>query len=97
MTTLDNKQSRYEEAKVQVEKIKDFYGHLIIYVIVMSFITLVNYFTSWNYKWFVFPLFGWGIGIFFHFLDTFKHNWLLGRNWEEKKIKEIMDEHDKWQ
>jgi len=34
---------------------------------------------------------GWGIGIIFHWLEANNYNIFLGSNWEEKKIKEMMD------
>jgi hypothetical protein len=36
-------------------------------------------------------MFGWGIGLFFHFLEVNNYNIFLGKNWENRKIKELMD------
>jgi hypothetical protein len=33
----------------------------------------------------------WGIGVFFHWYSVFGINFFLGKGWEEKKIKELMD------
>ena len=41
--------------------------------------------------WFYWPLFGWGIGILIHGLTVFVFEGRFGREWEEKKIKEIME------
>ncbi len=38
----------------------------------------------------------WGIGLFFHWLGVFGFQSLgLGKDWEEKKIKELMKREDK--
>ena len=38
----------------------------------------------------------WGIGLFFHWLGVFGFQSLgLGKDWEEKKIKELMEQEDK--
>lgn len=49
----------------------DFYSHLTSYCIVNSFLLFVNLWTSRGYLWVIWPLAGWGIGLAFHFIDTF--------------------------
>jgi len=34
---------------------------------------------------------GWGMGLLFHYMDAFNHNPILGRNWEQRKIKKYME------
>jgi hypothetical protein len=34
---------------------------------------------------------GWGFGLLIHGMEAFGYNPLWGKNWEEKKIKELMD------
>ena len=36
-----------------------------------------------------------GIGIVFHAFGVFGMNFILGKNWEDKKIKELMDKDKK--
>ena len=51
-----------------------------------------NYTTmGWGFMWFLFPMFGWGLGLMFHAMDAFDWNPFLGSNWQEKKIKELMN------
>lgn len=50
----------------------------------------INFFSSFEYKWFVWPLLGWGVGLAFHALAIFGLGGFLGREWEERKIEEIM-------
>ncbi len=46
--------------------------------------------TSFGHWWFVWPLFGWGIGLAFHYVDTFGVGNMKSFNsdWEEKAIQE---------
>ena len=50
-----------------------FYIHLIVYIIVNVFLFLLWYMTSdtTEFPWFIFPLFGWGIGLVAHGVYTF--------------------------
>jgi hypothetical protein len=81
---------KYRKAKERIGKIKSFYSHSITYVIVMSLLVVLNYYTS-NFPWVIFPAIGWGIGLLSHGLCTFGHNLVLGKNWEERKLKELIE------
>lgn len=84
-------QDRYMKAINKVQKIKEFYGHLTVYVIVMPFIILLNLKLVPQFHWFWFTMIGWGIGLGSHALQTFDgYKIFLGKNWEEKKIEEIL-------
>ena len=48
-----------------------FYIHLVAYISVNLFLVFINYTTSPQYLWFMWPLFGWGIGLLFHSLAVF--------------------------
>jgi hypothetical protein len=86
--TEDNK---YQKAKKRVAAIRRFYAHLGTYVMVNVLLLLVNITTSPEALWFYWPLLGWGIGIVVHAVYVFGPGRWLGQDWEEKKIKEIMD------
>ena len=46
---------------------KEFFTHLAAYVIVNAGLILIYAMTTWGgYPWFIWPLFGWGIGLAFH-------------------------------
>ncbi|MBT8291832.1 MAG: Pr2TM family membrane protein [Eudoraea sp.] len=81
---------RYQKAKERVNEIKGFYGNLIAYCIVISFLVWLNL-KSTNFPWAIFPAMGWGFGLLIHGMEAFGYNPLWGKNWEEKKIKELMD------
>lgn len=96
MENISKDDIRYQEAERQVKKIKGFYTSLFVYFAVNIFILVVNYRelkpgqTIWHIKYFALPIF-WGIAVVIQGLRTFMHNFMLGSNWEERKIKELMD------
>lgn len=95
-----NNESKYIRAKERVDELKKFYGNLTSYVLVITGLAVLNYYTnSWSYMWFLWAAFGWGIGILFHAIGTFNLNPFFGKDWEDRKIKEYMDEDEdlrKW-
>ena len=86
----DLENSKYVRAVKRVEKLKEFYQNLASYCIVIPFLIFINLRFSPGFHWFWFPMFGWGIGLTFHFLEVNNYNVFLGKNWEEKKIEQLM-------
>jgi len=81
----------YERAQKRVKEIKSFYGNLISYCIIIPSLIIINLITSPGKIWFVFPMLGWGIGVAAHGMSVFA----IGKNWEEKKIREILDKQNR--
>ncbi|MFH6961868.1 2TM domain-containing protein [Flavobacterium plurextorum] len=90
-----SEEDKYFLAKKKVGDIKGFYGNLASYIFVNAILIFVNLYTSPEYLWFFWPLLWWGIGVVFHGLRVFDLFPVLGKDWEEKKIKEFM-EKEKW-
>jgi len=84
----------YVRARKHVEEVKEFYYSLISYVIIIPFLAFINYWTSWRYQWFWWPMLGWGIGLAFHAYKVYVNDGVFGRNWERKKIEEFMQDHE---
>jgi hypothetical protein len=88
------KEEAYLRAKKKLDKLVGFYWHLAVYIIVNLFLIILIGTKSnngfWQFGTFATPLF-WGIGLLFHFLAVFGSDFLFGKNWEKKKIKEYMD------
>lgn len=97
------REQKYIRAKKRVKDIKSFYIHLIVFVVVNlflsgiivyglmasgdSFIEALTNFGTYSTAFF------WGIGLFFHWLGVFGFQSLgLGKDWEDRKIRELMDE-----
>ena len=83
---------KYEKAKKRVEEIKGFYSHLIVYVVVNIVLFIINLVSSPGVWWFYWPLLGWGIGVFFHAMGVFVFSRFPGKKWEDRKIKEVMEQ-----
>lgn len=88
-TDYMNDSANYLRAKKRVEDLKGFYGSMMAYVIVIPFLIFINYRTSWGFQWFWFPMFGWGIGLLIQAFTVYG----IGSNWEDRKIKEIMEKN----
>ncbi len=87
---------RYFRAKERVKKVKEFYGNLTSYLIVIPILAFINYRTT-DFPWVIFPTLGWGFGVLAHWLEATGRTPFLGKNWEERKIKELMQEDEKEQ
>jgi len=87
--------SKYLRAVERVEDIKGFYSSLIAYCIVIPFLIYINLKYVPQFHWFWFPMMGWGIGLIFGGFKAFAYNPFLGKNWEERKIQEYMNEDSK--
>lgn len=95
-----------ERAKNKVEKLKRFYSHLTVYLIVNVFIMgihLRNNLDSWDSFTTELSNFGtwstwlvWGVILAIHAFSVFVFPAVLGYDWEERKIKELMDEELKY-
>jgi hypothetical protein len=69
---MNNQKPSIEEiANRKAQEKVDFLGHLLVYIVVNLFLFAINFFSSFGRWWFVWPLFGWGIGLFFHGLGVF--------------------------
>lgn len=92
-------QIQYEKALKSVKKIKGFYTHAIVYFVINIMIVIINiqnlesgesYFKLENF----FTAFFWGIGLVAHGLSVFGPQIFFGNNWEERKIKQLMEKEN---
>lgn len=87
MQTTEINQS-YLNARKRVDDLKEFYGSLISYMIVIPFLIFINYRTYWEFQWFWFPMLGWGIGLAFQAAKVY----FPASNWEDRKFKQFLEE-----
>ncbi|CAN1524781.1 2TM domain containing protein [Flavobacteriaceae bacterium] len=94
-------EDRYYKARRRVEEIKGFYGNLTSFVVVNIGLFALNMYTTPKHLWFYWPLLWWGIGVVFHGLKVFNLMPVFGKDWEQQKIKELMDKEkeskDHWE
>ena len=98
--SINNKEAKYLRAKERIQEVKKFYTNVMSYVGFIAFLGFINYYTNeWRYMWFLWAAFGWGIGIATQAIKVFGANLFLGKDWEQRKIKEFMKEdvqYNKW-
>ncbi|WP_305839842.1 2TM domain-containing protein [Photobacterium leiognathi] len=75
-----------KQAIEYVKSIKEFYSHLVTYLLVITGLFVINYFTSPDFWWAVWPALGWGIGIVSHALSAFEILNIFGPEWERKQV-----------
>lgn len=96
-----SEEERYIQARKKVENIKGFYGNLVAFILVNAILIFINLYTSPKYLWFFWPLCWWGLGVVFHGLKVFEVFPGMGKEWEERKIREFMEKEkqnkNKWQ
>jgi hypothetical protein len=80
-----------ERARQRLASEKGFYAHLATYVIVIGALFLINVATGARW-WFFWPAIGWGIGILVHAVSVFGVGSFAGRDWEERRLRELIDQ-----
>ncbi len=72
MTNLEVEPGLRDAAVKRLKKRRDFYSHLLLYVLVNGFLVVFWLMTSSpGFFWPIFPLFGWGVGLVMHAWDVF--------------------------
>lgn len=90
-TSEEFENNKYVRAVERVEKMKEFYQNLVTYLVMIPVFIYINLRFVPDFHWFWFPIFGWGIGVVFHGLEAYNYSIFMGKDWESKKIKELMD------
>lgn len=92
MKTENQQQEKLLRAKAHVQKLKGFYTHLFIYLVAVPVLVWLNVQSSANFPWALFPIAGWGLGVLGHASEVYAINFFFGKDWEERKIKEFMED-----
>jgi len=105
----DNRyQNKYLKAKSRVDRLRGFYVHVLVYIVVNLGISCLKLLRNIrNGESFFEALVDsngyllwllWGIGLALHAFSVFGIPMILGKNWEEDKIEEFMkkDQQDSW-
>ncbi len=100
-----DKERAYLNAQNRVEKLRNFYIHLAVYLVINGVISTAKIvrnmqngesFQEAFFDWGAFGLWTlWGIGLAIHAFSVFVLPSILGHNWEEEKIKQFMEEEEK--
>ena len=88
-------QNRYLKARRRVRELKKFYLNILTYTVFIIFLAAVNYYVNeLRPPWFLWAALGWGIGLFFQGMKVFKNVHFFGKEWEERKIRKLMDKDE---
>jgi 2TM domain len=87
-----NDSERYQQARTHVQQLRGLYVHAGVFVVVNLSLLLLNLITNPQSLWFYWPLIGWGIGLIAHAFVVLWSGGILGKEWEERKIRELMDQ-----
>ena len=79
-------QERREAAVKRLNAKRDFWSHIIVYLVVNAMLVGIWAVTGRGYFWPVWPLLGWGVGLILHAWETFFH-----RPITEEEIRKEMD------
>lgn len=95
MELHNNHDAAYAKAKRKVKELKGFYIHLFVYIIVNLFLISRNVqqgdnLTDIDNYW---TAMFWGIGVVGHAMRVFVPTFILGKDWEERKTRELMDKY----
>ena len=84
--------------RARVRAVRDFYGHLAIYLIVSAVLIVIDLAagregeTFLRLDWAFFPLIGWGIFVLIQAGATFWFEPSFGRSWRDRKFRQYLDE-----
>jgi len=67
-----NEDELREQALAKLQKKREFKAHVFAYVLVNAFLVAIWVVTSAGFFWPIFPILGWGIGLFFHGWDVYQ-------------------------
>ena len=87
--------SEYEEAKKRVNERVGFYVHLSVYIIVNSFLHILNLREGGGY-WAFYPLLFWGVGLSIHGINAL--GFFNNSEWKNKQIQKEIERQrrNKW-
>jgi hypothetical protein len=90
---INNQEIQLKKAQERVAEMKGFYVHLMIFIVTTLISLIIGYILSYQlFMVFLVSMLGWAIGVGVHGINVFGINIFLGKDWEERKLKEIMDQ-----
>lgn len=88
-------EDRYHRARAHVAALKKFYLKIIRSVIFVGLLAGLNYYLNGLERpWFLWIALFVGIGLFIEGIKQFGLSLFLGHDWEDRKVKEMMDKEN---
>lgn len=85
-----------ERARKRVKELKDFYSHLIIYLVVNAGLVIIDLIQGDGLQWAYWVMIGWGIGLVAHAVSVFILDTRLGAGWEAKKVDQYTEQERRY-
>lgn len=93
MERIDTMEDRVRK---QIDEERGFYKHAFVYIVIIGTLWLLDWWAGGGYSAY-WATFGWGIGLLLHGVSVFGFGLALGRDWEERRYRKLMDRerHDR--
>lgn len=75
----------------KVKKIKDFYISFAIYIVVTSFLAIIDYITSPDFWWVQWVIFGWGVSMVIMAFEAFGRWSFFDAQWEKRQVEKQLN------
>jgi transcriptional regulator with XRE-family HTH domain len=85
-TSDDSARKQEEEAFRYVRKLRRFYMHLYVYVVVVLALFAINLIATPHRMWALWVMVGWGLGVLMQASLVFRPSWFLGPQWERQQV-----------
>lgn len=92
MASAAEESPEYQAARRRVRQLRGFYSHLSVYLAVNAGLLVINLLTAPARLWMVWPLAGWGIAILIHGASVFLGGRILGAEWEQRKVRQLVEQ-----
>lgn len=89
---LNSEDEKLMRARGIAKKKADFIKHFIVYVIVITFLAIINNVTFRGYQWWLWPALGWGIGVVLNFFSVYVFK---GKELEERIMRSELEKMDR--
>ena len=94
-TIMESKEEKYIRARQRVQELRKYYTSLGSFILFNGMLAGINYYTNeWRNMWFLWVTFFWGIGLAFETAKMFGLQFIFGKDWESKKMKEYMEKEE---
>ncbi|WP_038034039.1 2TM domain-containing protein [Thermopetrobacter sp. TC1] len=85
----DGRDPQEENIRRQVRSERAFLIHIAFFIIANALLLGINLITTPQKIWAIWPLLGWGLGLFLHGLRAYsRHSRFLGEEWERRRVEE---------
>jgi hypothetical protein len=89
---FDPQDVAYKKAKDKIKEIRGFYINLVCFCIAIPVLIYINLKYLPEFHWFWFSIAGWGTGLIIQGMFAFEWVPFLGKDWESRKINQLMEE-----